>query len=146
MIVTILLLIGLMTSAILIFSFGTSFFTELQSEHGGSLEKTCLSNVKVRILDACYYTQGESIIITATLQNQGNYIITQNSIFKINGQDNCLSVAPPFSDLPQFETETFEFSTECINLNTLEFIPSIELNGANELCEVSSTTHELTVC
>ena len=107
------------------------------------MERICLSNVKAEILTSCYNQENQ---ISVTIQNQGSFIITQNSIFRIKGQDTCILIAPPFSEVLPYQTNSFNFESNCTNMETIEFIPSIEFNGENEFCDISSSEQELSPC
>ncbi len=140
---TTVLLIGMLfTIAIIVFTFQRDFITRIQYSQN-NLEKICLSNVRAEILSSCYNQENQ---ISVTVQNQGNFIITQNSIFRIKGQDTCILIAPPFSEILPYQTNSFNFDSNCNNMETIEFIPSIELNGENEFCDISSASSELELC
>lgn len=142
--ITTVLLIGMLfTIAIIVFTFQRDFITRIQySSSQSNVERICLSNVRTEILTSCYNQSQISI----TIQNQGSFVITQNSVFRIRGQDICILIAPPFSEIPPYQTTSFNFESNCTNMETIEFIPSIELNGENEFCDISSSTSDLQPC
>ncbi len=141
LVVTLLLVAFVIVIAALIMHFQTGLVKNLQ-ENSGDVEKICSSEVKLEVLEGCY--NQENVIIT--IQNKGKRDITSDTLFRLYGEETCISLPEPLEEIKTFESKQLILTNNCGKLNKIEIIPNIEIEGKREFCNTQITSFNIASC